>query len=416
MPPIEARAAQSTAQPTQRRHDLDALRAFAMLLGIVLHGILSFIEGFWPVQDVSLKDVNPDENLFTLILLVIHGFRMPLFFLLSGFFTTLLWQRRGQAALLSHRARRVALPFLLGLVTIVPLMNWLSDRALSARFDQQTLDFGLGQAEGLETWIASFHHLWFLWFLLWMVAGFALVALFVGRRASANHASASHDSTSRAESNGTGKPLGGQAARIGLWVMPFASLLFGLISKSGAPPIWGPVTSAELVPDFWVLLYYGSFFAFGALLYTARTRSGESMQRSFGKAEWPWIAVSGFIAFVTLLVGLGLTYEGSEPAWFPATVVETIHTWSAAYALIGFFAIMLTAERYWLRYMSDASYWMYIAHLPLLIFLQDIVDQWDFPAWPKFLGIFAVCVGVLLLTYRFGVRYTPIGRLLNGRR
>ena len=37
--------------------DLDALRAFAMLLGIVLHGLLSFINiPLWPVQDRYLND------------------------------------------------------------------------------------------------------------------------------------------------------------------------------------------------------------------------------------------------------------------------------------------------------------------------------------------------------------------------
>ena len=34
-----------------RRYDLDALRAMAMLLGIVLHAGLSFSPFPWPVQD-----------------------------------------------------------------------------------------------------------------------------------------------------------------------------------------------------------------------------------------------------------------------------------------------------------------------------------------------------------------------------
>ena len=37
----------------QRFHHLDALRAFAMLLGLVLHGFMSFIEiPIWPAQDI----------------------------------------------------------------------------------------------------------------------------------------------------------------------------------------------------------------------------------------------------------------------------------------------------------------------------------------------------------------------------
>jgi len=57
-----------------RRHDLDALRAFAMFLGIALHGAMSFVEFPWPVQD------SRQHDLFGLFFFAVHGFRMPIFF------------------------------------------------------------------------------------------------------------------------------------------------------------------------------------------------------------------------------------------------------------------------------------------------------------------------------------------------
>ena len=72
-----------------RRSDLDALRAFAMLLGIVLHGAISFVPGaglIWGVQD------SESSTAFTILMELIHGWRMPLFFLVSGFFTMMLWK------------------------------------------------------------------------------------------------------------------------------------------------------------------------------------------------------------------------------------------------------------------------------------------------------------------------------------
>ncbi|MBE7504257.1 MAG: acyltransferase family protein [Verrucomicrobiales bacterium] len=100
-----------------RRHDLDALRASAMLLGIAFHAALSFAAGLpWLVQDKS-------RNLaFLLFEQACHGFRMPLFFLVSGFFTAMLWRRRGLRGLITQRFRRILLPCLLGLATLVPLM------------------------------------------------------------------------------------------------------------------------------------------------------------------------------------------------------------------------------------------------------------------------------------------------------
>ena len=74
----------ATVPSITRRHDLDALRAIAMLLGIALHGMISFIpgEGGWVVKDTQTS------NFFGLAIASIHGFRMPLFFLISGFFFT----------------------------------------------------------------------------------------------------------------------------------------------------------------------------------------------------------------------------------------------------------------------------------------------------------------------------------------
>ena len=109
-----------------RRHDLDALRGFAMILGVGLHALLSFIPGFWPAQDETASFEGPYDE----ILHAIHGFRMPLFFLLSGFFTAMLWRKRGLRSLLWHRFRRIALPLALGMAIIVPAVNAASEWAI----------------------------------------------------------------------------------------------------------------------------------------------------------------------------------------------------------------------------------------------------------------------------------------------
>ena len=55
---------------SKRYHDLDALRAFAMLLGIGLHGFMSFVPlplPVWPAQDVN------QHNGYLFALHAIHG-------------------------------------------------------------------------------------------------------------------------------------------------------------------------------------------------------------------------------------------------------------------------------------------------------------------------------------------------------
>jgi peptidoglycan/LPS O-acetylase OafA/YrhL len=69
-----------------------------------------------------------------------------------------------------------------------------------------------------------------------------------------------------------------------------------------------------------------------------------------------------------------------------------------------------------LRYISDSSYWLYLIHLPLVILAQWLVRDLQVPAFLKFAAITIVISAFLLLTYEYGVRYTVIGRLLNGPR
>lgn len=112
------------AHKPARRHDLDALRAVAMLLGIVLHASLAYVPGVrWPVHDTQTAPA------LGVIAVVIHGFRMPLFFLLSGYFTALLWRSRGCVATLRQRVIRVFIPLLVASATLVPLFNALGSRA-----------------------------------------------------------------------------------------------------------------------------------------------------------------------------------------------------------------------------------------------------------------------------------------------
>ena len=69
-----------------RYHGLDALRGIAMLLGIVLHAALPYvpdIQDFWPADESS-------STAIIAIFQFIHIWRMPLFFILSGFFAHLI--------------------------------------------------------------------------------------------------------------------------------------------------------------------------------------------------------------------------------------------------------------------------------------------------------------------------------------
>ena len=96
----------------RRYHGLDGLRGFAMLLGIVLHAAVPYFsrlyefEFIWPADD--------DQSvLLALVFDFIHSWRMPVFFLLAGFFAHLVLDRRSTSMFVLDRLKRVALPLAL---------------------------------------------------------------------------------------------------------------------------------------------------------------------------------------------------------------------------------------------------------------------------------------------------------------
>ena len=73
----------SVSTHSERFHDLDAVRAGALLLGVALHTTMSFIEP----QVWLIKDASSSTGLAVLFY-VIHMFRMMTFFVMAGFFAT----------------------------------------------------------------------------------------------------------------------------------------------------------------------------------------------------------------------------------------------------------------------------------------------------------------------------------------
>ena len=93
-------------------HALDAVRGYALLLGIVLHATLSFMPT-GPSRIWIIQDSHPSTTLGVLFF-AIHVFRMTTFFLIAGFFAHLSFHRRGAWGFIKDRLQRIAVPLLVG--------------------------------------------------------------------------------------------------------------------------------------------------------------------------------------------------------------------------------------------------------------------------------------------------------------
>lgn len=384
-----------TSRTSQRFYDLDALRAVAMFLGIALHSGVFVVrdpQPIWPIHDSTVSG----DPTYTLVIETIHGFRMPVFFMLSGFFSSLLWQRRGLRGLVVQRLRRIGIPFVVACFTVLPLSVWLL--AAAAGYEDP-YSFPVWALPLL--WLFSLGHLWFLWHLLLLTGCFVFVAW---RGVQFRHP-------------------------IAWWT---AIPLSGLFSLLMVEPIFGSDNATAVVPAPAVIAYYACFFVFGAFLY----QRGRAWVRKWWAVALLPAAAAYYAGFHLLgrylsafdgAVPLGEAasdYEGAVPYAFmfenPLTLasalIETACAWLMCFGLMGLFRWIASRESFTVLYFSDASYWMYLSHLPLVIAGQLLVVGMPIHYHLKFL---VVCGGVTLLvvvTYQFAVRYTIIGRTLNGPR
>ncbi len=356
-----------------RFHDLDALRAFAMLLGIVLHASLFLMPAdLWPVQDEWSNFHDLENNPYAILFGAIHGFRMPLFYLISGFFTAMLWQSRGLSGLARHRLKRIGLPLLVGTLTIIPATN-----AFFSPLNPLTWMF---------SWLFGLAHLWFLWYLILMAAVFIACAR-----------------------------LGLRFRHPAWWLLVPASILPQYLMREG---MIGADGSLGLVPIPHVFGYYLVFYLFGVFFY----QKGVEVRRWWSACLAPAILVAlpaGYFMLDPESMGLppsSATGMTAVAIGMTAAAIGMAYTWLACFGLLGLFRWVASKDRYWVRYVSDASYWLYLCHLPLVLVGQTLVVSWPISVHLKFALICVAVTCILLATYHFGVRYTLIGSMLNGPR
>jgi hypothetical protein len=133
---------------------------------------------------------------------------------------------------------------------------------------------------------------------------------------------------------------------------------------------------------------------------------------------------SGFaIATVALVIHLGVLISEPKPAqpnYLPLKLLSlscaALYASQMTFTLTGCFLRFASQHQPRARYLADASYWCYLMHLPLVTALQVVVSQWPVNGWVKFIGMNVVALALLLASYHACVRYTWIGRILNGPR
>ena len=384
--------------PTETRyHYLDAVRAFALLLGIVFHASLSFTPMFigWAVMDVSTS------SLVLPFITVSHSFRMELFFLISGFFSHRVLCQRGMGHFLQSRFLRIAVPFVVAWFILKPLLvsGWVMGFA-SLRGEVDVLAGLRGGFQSLQTLPAGLFvgtHLWFLYYLMLTTVVALILRTLFGR---------SERILSRADA-------------VLRWGIKFRGSLL-LVAVPTAVLIaqmqtWGMDTpDKSLVPHLPVGLVYSGFFLLGWML----NRQPELMERIATVSRWTLGATVASIVATLWLSTFQLqpSHPGFQLAHLAHAFSYAVMMWSLLCVTLGVFRRFVDRPHAIIRYLADASYWLYLIHLPVVVWLQVAMAELPLHWTAKWVLICTLMVAIGLLLYDLAVRPTFLGKLLNGRK
>jgi peptidoglycan/LPS O-acetylase OafA/YrhL len=356
---------------------LDALRALAVVLLVFFHAT-----GYLILRDET-SDVGTGFRWF------VHVFHMPLFFVLSGFVLGLAARRTGLRPQLSARVKRLGIPFLLGMVTVIPAIRlvgiWFSSMGSGRTKPGEELTWG-------HVFSTAPQHLWFLEYLLLISAAVLLVwALWRGSGPTDSGEAVSH-------------PRWLAAAIVAFMLTPVIPVLLDGRWEATYQP-------GSMVPNLSLLAYYSSFLIVGWLL-SIEPRHRVRMEAS---------PLARFAAGLALAAGAYAIFlqhdEVSEHGLWPragVVIASTAAAWLLISGLWGL-AARLVHDRPWVRWASDSSYWLYIVHLPILVLIESALARTSLPVLLRWLVAIVATVSICSLSYALFVRGRLLGRLLGER-
>jgi glucan biosynthesis protein C len=384
----------------ERYHSLDAVRAFALLAGIVLHSTLSFLpgmrEGNWPIADDS------SSVFLAAVFFFVHVFRMSLFYAIAGFFAHLLLERLGVYGLIRNRLRRIGLPFVVAMVVVMPLLlpPFMWAKSQLGITGWPTIKMPIPDPQP-----PPWGHLWFLYLLLvlyalWMVLRAGVVTL--------DRSGRFMSTLDRVFASLVTNPSGPA-----VFAMPTVLVLYFTSWWQMWTGIPAPVMG--LIPNVPAVLAFGSVFGFGWFLH----RQPALLDALRGQ----WLRN---LAAALVLSIVAMTLIGAAPKFydFPLprnervayAISYNLATWFWVFGLIGAAVRFLSAPSQRWRYLADASFYMYLVHLPIVYALQAWMIRWPLHWSVKYALVLVITTAVLLTTYHYWVRSTFVGKFLSGRK
>lgn len=349
----------SESKPGERRHDLDALRVMSFATLIIFH--TSLLYGSNPSLSGDLS-----ARWFDLISIGSHPWRMSLLFIISGMVTASLVKKRSMAEIRSARTRQLLLPFVFGVLFIVPPQAYLAHFHLFSE---------LSYWEFWTTYIVShlgIEHMWFLAYLWIYIFIWSLVFPSMTRHFPR-----------------IAPGLASSLQGVNLIVLP---VLFLSAIRIWLYPIFGE--TLVIRTDFYAhILYFSMFMAGGLLMDEQRFWTEIDRQR--------WLSGGlAVVAFLTLAVTVLALPRGHWPDELVVVmrIVRSIFQWCAIISLLAFGARIANRPNRVIAYLNGSIMTYYVVHQTVIVIAAHYLAQAGLLNPYSFVPIIVVTAVVCLLT------------------
>ena len=360
-----------------------------MLLGIILHSSNTYMV-FDAGEAWVLKDPNSTHPINGILSGTIHSFRMQIFFLIAGFFGSMLFYERKPLTMIKNRISRIVLPFIVFVILLWPIIVFTFSYT-ELLFDGNKNAMGITLSYFNSPFILipeSTFHLWFLFYLsLITIVTVILGSIFKKLPRLSNYISTVFEWIM-------------EKTYLRVFIFSFLTAILYLIIGSYESPI-----SNSFTPDLDTFIYFLFFYLIGWVLFKSK-----HLLSTFLKADRVF-AFLGLLIFtpIFLIISPSLDFEIN-------IIITSLILWINIFGIMGLFIRYTSNHSNLMRYISDASYWVYLIHLPLTVIIPGLIVDWPIHAIIKMLFV-STCTSIIcFVSYHYLVRNTFIGQFLNGRK
>lgn len=368
-----------------RRYDIDWLRIGAVLLLIPFHTARVFnADEAWYAKRFPMSTV---ANWF---IDLVGSWHMSLLFVLAGASTYLAMRHRTGRQYAGERLRRLLVPFVAGLIVLVPPQTWIGARTYGAAHESFLTGYRLFWTSAdadLTGYKGGFTpgHLWFIQFLF-LLSLVALPAFLWLRR-------------------GGGRRLidwFAAACRVpGVVLLPAVPLIL-------TEPIDVLQVSGQNIVGYLILLLAG-------FVMVADQRITAALDR---QRHWLLgLGAAGVVARVLLVHWSSFWVGVSDPSlktWLVGSVLRELAAWTFICGLLGYGHRHLQRTNVVLRYATEAAYPFYIWHQTVIVFIAYGVVGWGLGAPLTYVVIAVASPVASLALYELVVRrFDPVRGLFG---